>query len=142
MMKILQSFFSGYRRGGSGSVTPKAAESPRAKGMCTSPRVDKYAVTKIAASLFHSPTKLERSMSMSRVAHRVVPDADGSTPRSRIGVSEVILPDKRDTLAELKKQDSQRELESRLQSVVAHRSENGTSRNPCSKLLEKKVEGD
>ena len=140
ILKISKSF-SGQRRGGSGNVTPKSSQSPGAKGICTSPGVEKYAVVKIAASLFHSPTKLERSMSMSRVPHRVVPDADGST-RSRTGVREAILLNQRDILSELEQQDSQRELESRLQAVVAHRSGNGFSRNPCSELLEMKVEGD
>lgn len=119
-------------------MTPKAAESPRAKGTCTAPGVEN---AKIAASLFYSPTKLERSMSLSRVAHRVIPDAGGN-PRSRTGVGEVVHPIKQDTLAELKWQDSQRALESRLQGVVVRRSENGSSRNSCSGLLEKKADGD
>ncbi|KAG0576277.1 hypothetical protein KC19_5G068200 [Ceratodon purpureus] len=127
--------FGGQRRSVSGSVTPKGVGSPRAKGMCSSPGVDKYAVAKIAASLFHSSTNLEQSVPLSRVAHRVVPDAGG---RTRTGGSEV---DNRDTLAELNQQVSQRELE-RLQAVVAHRGENGSSRNECSQLLEKKVKGD
>ncbi|XP_073389940.1 uncharacterized protein [Physcomitrium patens] len=118
--------FRGHRRAGSGNVTPKAAESPRAKGMCPPPGVEKNAVTKMSASLFHSPTKLERSMSLSRVAHRVIPDAD-RTPRCRAGVGEVILPGKRDALRELKRQDLPR----------GHRSENGSGRKSFSVHLEK-----
>lgn len=118
-------------------MTPKAAESPRAIGMCTTPGVEN---AKIAASLFYSPTKLERSMSLSRVAHRVIPDACGN-PRSRSVVSEV-LPNKQDTEADFKWQDSQRALESRLQGVLAHRGENCSGRYSCSGLAEKKVDGD
>lgn len=141
MMKVSKSLFSGHSRGGSGNVTPKVSGSPRAKGICTSPGMEKHAVAKMSASLFQSPTKLERSMSLSRVAQRVIPDADES-PRSRTGVGEVFLRNRSDRLAELKLEDSRRELESRLQAVVACRSENSSTRNLCSELLVKKVEGD
>lgn len=100
--------------------------------MCSSPGVGKYTVARIATSALYSQTKLERSMSLSRVAHRVVPDTDGSTPWTQTGASEATLP-------EMKQQDSQRELESRLETVVAHTSENGSS---TFQLLEKKVESD
>lgn len=124
----------------SGNVTPKAAESPRAKGTCTLQGAEKNAAAKNASSLFHSPTNLERSISLSRLAHRVIPDADGSTPRCRTGLlREVILPSERGTLAELKRQDLQRGVDSKLQ--TGHRSENGSGRRSSSVLLERKLEG-
>lgn len=89
-------------------MTPsKSLDSPRAKVVSTSPGKEKYAVAKIAASLFHSPTKLERSMSLSRVAHRPVSEGEG-TPRCRSGIAigEVILPGKRGKSQEFKRHDS------------------------------------
>lgn len=127
----------------SGNVTPRVAESPRAKVMCTPQGAEKNAVTKNASSLFHSPTNLERSMSLSRLAHRTISDADGSTPRCRTGVlREVILPGERTgTLAEPKWQDYPRGVESKLQ-ASQRISENGSGRRSSSVQLEKKLEGE
>lgn len=112
-------------------MTPKAAESPRAKEMCNvTPGVEN---AKIAASLFYSPTKLERSMSLSRVGQRAIPIVGGNPPPPN-GIGKVVHPIKQGTLAELKWQDSRSSLESRLQGVAVHRSETIP--------LEKKADGD
>lgn len=98
-------FVSGHRRVGSGSVTPKSAESPRTKGTSTPPGKEKHPVAKIASSLFRSPTKLERSMSLSRVAHRPVPEVEVACWRSPVAIGELILPGKRDKLSSFKEQE-------------------------------------
>lgn len=76
--------FRGQRRVEFGNMTSEAAKSPKAKGMCTvAPRVED---AKIAASLFHSPTNLERSSCLSRETRRAIPDAGGNPrPRTRVG---------------------------------------------------------
>lgn len=96
---------SGHRRIGSGSVTPKSAESPRTKGTSTPPGKEKHPVAKIASSLFRSPTKLERSMSLSRVAHRPIPEVEVACWRSPVAIGELILPGKRDKLSSFKEQE-------------------------------------
>ena len=58
---------SSFRRDG-GSLFRKEA------GGSSSFRKDKLSVAKIASSLFHSPPKLERSMSMSRLAQKGKPE--------------------------------------------------------------------
>lgn len=62
-------------KGRSSSFRIKSSEkSLGEKGKSLSSRMDQYSVAKIAASLFHSAGKIERSMSMSRLAHRALPE--------------------------------------------------------------------
>ncbi|KAG0627730.1 hypothetical protein M758_2G223900 [Ceratodon purpureus] len=67
---------SSFRTEGGGSSFRKegGGSSFRKDGGGSSFRKDKSAIAKIAASLFHSPTKLERSMSMSRLAQKAIPE--------------------------------------------------------------------
>ncbi|KAG0570841.1 hypothetical protein KC19_6G191400 [Ceratodon purpureus] len=92
--------FRGHRRVGSGSFTTPCKSvsefSQRSRSGRTSTssskKLDKYAVAKIAASLFQSPSKLERSMSLPRVAHKSEPEVAEKGHHSPLAMGEVILP--------------------------------------------------
>lgn len=111
----------------SGSVTPEAAGPPKTKEICTpsSRSESNQAVGRIAISLFRSPRKLERSVSLSRVPHRIMSDAD-------------IVLRYRDEVDELEREDFRRSVDSRLQALVG--SDCHFGRKSCSVLLDKKME--
>lgn len=121
----------GHRRVGSGSVTHNAAGSPWPKGICTPTKgmESKHAVAMTTASLFHSPTKFEQPLKISRMPRRLMSDADGT-------------PHCRDAFEEQKRQDFENTVDSRFHKEVAHESEIGSQRKSCFALPNKKMEDD